>query len=339
MIPRSTTIPKTPSWQRQMACSFTRLSALLEWLDLDRDELPYQCEDSADFPLRVTRDFASRMRKGDAYDPLLLQILPLHQESLVAEGFSLDPVGDMNAAVSQGILQKYNGRALLITTAACAIHCRYCFRRHFPYQQQHLEQSLGDQTLEKLNAPDISEIILSGGDPLTLNDLRLAQMLSRLKQLPYLKRLRIHTRMPVILPSRVTPELVEMLRNFPLPVTTVLHINHPNELDESVATALQQLRLSNTHILNQAVLLKGINDSPEILKELCERGFDMGILPYYVHQLDRVHGSAHFQVSAQRALELEKQLREQLPGYLLPKFVTEIAGEESKMPIGEVLGG
>ncbi|MBG7602848.1 MAG: EF-P beta-lysylation protein EpmB, partial [Gammaproteobacteria bacterium] len=327
MIPRSATIPKTPSWQQQMARSFTRLSTLLEWLDIDGAELPFRCDDSSSFPLRVTLDFASRMRMGDAGDPLLLQVLPQQQESAVVDGYSQDPVGDMNAAVSQGILQKYNGRALLITTAVCAIHCRYCFRRHFPYQQQHLEQQLCDQTLEKLNVPDISEIILSGGDPLTLNDQRLAQLLLQLKQLPYLKRLRIHTRMPVILPSRVTPELVEMLRNFPLPVTTVLHINHPNELDKSVATALHQLRQSDTHILNQAVLLKGINDSSEILKELCEKGFDMGILPYYVHQLDKVHGSAHFQVSRERALELEEQLRKQLPGYLLPKFVTEIEGK------------
>lgn len=317
-----------------MALSFSRLSTLLEWLDLDREKLPFLCDDSADFPLRVTRDFVSRIHKGDAYDPLLLQILPLQQESVVVDGYSLDPVGDINAAVTQGILQKYNGRALLITTAACAIHCRYCFRRHFPYQQQHIQQQLCDQTLKKLNDPNITEIILSGGDPLTLTDQRLAQLLSRLKQLPYLRRLRIHTRMPVILPSRVTPDLVNILRNFPLPVTTVLHINHPNELDESVATALHQLRRSNTHILNQAVLLKGINDSPETLKKLCEKGFHMGVLPYYVHQLDKVNGSAHFQVSAHRALELEAQLRKQLPGYLVPKFVTETAGEESKMPIG-----
>ena len=333
MIPRSTAIPKSPSWQGQLAQSFTKLPAFLEWLGLDRSELSYLCEDSTGFPFRVTREFASRIRKGDANDPLLLQILPLQQESIIADGFSLDPVGDTHAAVSQGVLQKYHGRALLITTAACAIHCRYCFRRHFPYQQQHLEKQLGKQTLEKLNAPEISEIILSGGDPLTLNDKRLAQLLMQLAQLPHLKRLRIHTRMPVILPSRVTSELVEMLRDFPLPVTTVLHINHPNELDESVASALRQLRQSDTHILNQAVLLKGINDSPEILRELCEKGFDMGILPYYVHQLDKVHGSAHFQVSTERALELEEQLRKQLPGYLLPKFVTEIAGEISKIPI------
>ncbi|MEA3302427.1 MAG: EF-P beta-lysylation protein EpmB [Pseudomonadota bacterium] len=334
MIPRSTAIPKSPSWQRQLARSFTRLPAFLEWLGLDRGELSHRCDDSADFPFRVTRDFASRIHKGDANDPLLLQVLPLQQESIVADGFSLDPVGDAQAAVSQGVLQKYNGRALLISTAACAIHCRYCFRRHFPYQQQHLEKQLSDETLEKLNTPDICEIILSGGDPLTLNDKRLAQLLLQLRQLPHLKRLRMHTRMPVILPSRVTPELVEMLRDFPLPVTTVLHINHPNELDESVASALRELRQSDTHILNQAVLLKGINDSPEILRELCEKGFDMGILPYYVHQLDRVHGSAHFQVSTERALELEEQLRKELPGYLLPKFVTEIAGKYSKIPLG-----
>jgi EF-P beta-lysylation protein EpmB len=335
MIPRSTAIPKSPSWQRQLAQSFTRLSTFLEWLGLDRSELSHLCDDSADFPFRVTRDFASRIHKGDANDPLLLQILPLQQESIVADGFSLDPVGDTHAAVSQGILQKYHGRALLITTAACAIHCRYCFRRHFPYQQQHLEKLLSDETLEKLNTPEISEIILSGGDPLTLNDKLLAQLLLQLTQLPHLKRLRMHTRMPVILPSRVTPELVGMLRDFPLPVTTVLHINHPNELDESVASALRQLHHGSRHILNQAVLLRGINDSPEILRQLCEKGFEMGILPYYVHQLDRVHGSAHFQVSKQRALKLETQLREQLPGYLVPKFVTEIAGKESKMPIGK----
>lgn len=317
-----------------MTRSFTRLSALLEWLEIDCDKLPFQCDNTSSFPLRVTLDFASRMRKGDARDPLLLQVLPLQQESAVVDGYSQDPVGDMNAAVSQGVLQKYDGRALLITTSACAIHCRYCFRRHFPYQQQHLEQRLCDQTLEKLSAPDITEIILSGGDPLTLNDQRLDRLMLQLKQLPYLKRLRIHTRMPVILPSRVTPELVELLRSFPLPVTTVLHINHPNELDESVAAAMHQLRHSDTHILNQVVLLKGVNDSPEILKELCEKGFDMGILPYYVHQLDKVHGSAHFQVCKEHALELEEQLRKQLPGYLAPRFVTEIAGEDSKMPVG-----
>ena len=318
-----------------MAHSFTRIPTLLEWLGLDSDKLPYQCDDCADFPLRVTLDFASRMRKGDASDPLLLQVLPLQQESAFVDEYSQDPVGDMDAAVSQGILQKYDGRILLITTPACAIHCRYCFRRHFPYQQQHLDQQLCNQILEKLNAPDIVEIILSGGDPLTLSDQRLAQLLSQLKQLSNLKRLRIHTRMPVILPSRVTPELVNMLQNFPLPVTTVLHINHPNELDESVATALHQLRHGNTHILNQAVLLKGINDSAETLKELCEKGFHMGILPYYVHQLDKVHGSAHFHVSREHALAIEEQLRKQLPGYLVPKFVTEIAGKESKMPIGK----
>ena len=333
MIPRSTAIPKNPSWQRQMSHSFSRLSTLLEWLDIDSDKLPFECDDTSSFPLKVTPDFASRMRMGDASDPLLLQVLPQQQESAVVDGYSQDPVGDKSAAVSQGVLQKYNGRALLITTAACAIHCRYCFRRHFPYQQQHLEQQLCAQTLEKLNVPDITEIILSGGDPLTLNDQRLAQLLLQLEQLPYLKRLRIHTRMPVILPSRVTPELVKMLQNFPLPVTIVLHINHPNELDNSVATALHQLSHSSTHILNQAVLLKGINDKSEVLKELCEKGFDMGVLPYYVHQLDKVHGSAHFQVSTERALELEEQLRKQLPGYLLPKFVTEIAGEYSKIPL------
>ena len=316
-----------------MALSFTRISTLLEWLDLDRVELPYQCDHSTDFPVRVTRDFASRMRKGDACDPLLLQVLPLQQELASAAGISLDPVGDIDAAVCRGVLQKYAGRALLITTPACAIHCRYCFRRHFPYQQQHLEQQLSDQTMRNLDPPDVTEIILSGGDPLMLSDGRLAKLLTRLRQLPNLKRLRMHTRMPVILPSRVTPELLEMLWDFPLPVTTVLHINHPNELDEHVNRVLQQLRLSNTQLLNQAVLLKGINDSTDVLKRLCEKGFHMGILPYYVHQLDKVQGSAHFRVSRRPALELEEQLRKQLPGYLTPKFVTEIAGKESKMPL------
>ncbi|MEN8214382.1 MAG: EF-P beta-lysylation protein EpmB [Pseudomonadota bacterium] len=333
MIPRSTAILKTPSWQQLLANSFTRVSALLEWLGIEPSECNLPSDEVQDFPLRVTREFASRMHKGDADDPLLLQVLPQQREMQAAAGYGLDPVGDLSAAVAPGMLRKYRGRALLITTPACAIHCRYCFRRHFPYQQQRLEQQLSAQTLASLDAPDISEIILSGGDPLMLGDRRLSQLLNQLQQLPHLKRLRIHTRMPVILPARVTPELVEMLAHFPLPVSMVLHVNHPNELDKSVDTALQQLRQSNTQLLNQAVLLKGINDSTAVLMRLCEKGFDSGILPYYVHQLDRVDGGAHFRVATQRARELQEQLRRELPGYLVPRFVTEIAGECSKTPL------
>jgi EF-P beta-lysylation protein EpmB len=334
MIPRSTPFPKSPSWRQQLGSAFTSVEALLKWLDLDPARLPYSCSHTSDFPFRVTRDFAARMHKGDAFDPLLLQVLPLQQESLAATGFVCDPVGDAQAAVTPGMLHKYHGRALLITTAACAIHCRYCFRRHFPYQQ-HLQQPISAETLEKLAADRVSEVILSGGDPLALSDQRLGVLFSQLWQLPDLKRLRVHTRMPVVLPSRVTPQLVELLRQSPLPVATVLHVNHPNELDDSVAAALRLLRQGASHLLNQAVLLRGINDSVETLAALCESGYETGILPYYVHLLDKVAGSAHFAVSRRRAVALEAELRNRLPGYLVPRFVTEIPGAKAKLPLAK----
>lgn len=332
MIPRSTPFPKSPTWRQQLGSAFTSVVALLKWLDLDPARLPYSCNDTSDFPFRVTRDFAARMRKGDARDPLLLQVLPLQRESLASPGFVCDPVGEAQATVTAGMLHKYHGRALLITTAACAIHCRYCFRRHFPYRE-HLQQPVSAEILEKLASHRISEVILSGGDPLALSDQRLKLLFSQLWQLPNLKRLRVHTRMPVVLPSRVTPELVELLRQSPVPVATVLHINHPNELDDSVAASLQLLREGASTLLNQAVLLKGINDSAETLAALCERGYDMGILPYYVHLLDKVAGSAHFAVSGNSAIVLATELRKRLPGYLVPRFVTEIPGESAKLPL------
>ena len=332
MIPRSTPFPKSPSWRQQLGGAFTSVEALLKWLHLDPARLPYSCNDTPDFPFRVTREFAARMHKGDAFDPLLLQVLPLQQESLAAAGFVCDPVGDAQAAVTPGVLHKYHGRALLITTAACAIHCRYCFRRHFPYRQ-HLQQPISAETLEMLASHQVSEVILSGGDPLALSDQRLKLLFAQLWQLPDLERLRVHTRMPVVLPSRVTPELLGLLRQSPLPVATVLHVNHPNELDDSVAAALRLLRQGGAHLLNQAVLLKGINDSAETLAALCERGYEAGILPYYVHLLDKVAGSAHFAVSRRRAVELETELRNRLPGYLVPRFVTEIPAEKAKLPL------
>ncbi|MEJ2315519.1 MAG: EF-P beta-lysylation protein EpmB [Gammaproteobacteria bacterium] len=326
-------MPKIPHWQKQMATGFNRVADLLAWLEIEPASLENQIDPASYFPMKVPCAFAARMRKGDPHDPLLRQVLPLHVEKETVPGFISDPVGDLSASDGQGVIQKYHGRALLVTTGACAIHCRYCFRRHFPYQSHHIERILSPESIETLGHANIEEIILSGGDPLALSDSRLRVLIDSLGKLENLRRLRIHTRLPVVIPDRVTQRLIDMLVGFRHPVTVVLHINHPNEIDQQTEQACRRLLNSGIHLLNQAVLLKGVNDDAGVLEELCVKGFEAGILPYYVHQLDRVSGSAHFQVSSADALQLEEVLRNTLPGYLLPRFVTEIPGRKSKIPL------
>ena len=331
MITRTMEIPNIPDWQRQMATGFSRVADLLSWLEIEPASLEFLIDPESDFPMKVPYAYAARMRKGDPDDPLLRQVLPLDAEKEAVPGFISDPVGDLPASGGQGIIRKYHGRALLVTTGACAIHCRYCFRRHFPYQTHHIDRILSPESIQILNDASIEEIILSGGDPLALGDSRLRRLIESLGKLQNLRRLRIHTRLPVVIPDRVTQTLIDMLAGFPVPVTIVLHINHPNEIDLQTQQVCRRLFSSGIHLLNQAVLLKGINDDAGVLEELCIRGFEAGILPYYVHQLDRVSGSAHFLVSPADALWLEETLRKTLPGYLLPRFVTEVPGKESKI--------
>jgi EF-P beta-lysylation protein EpmB len=273
------------------------------------------------------------MRAGDPRDPLLRQVLPVVAETAVRGGYVDDPVGDLAAETAPGLLHKYRGRALLLVTGACAIHCRYCFRRAFPYGESVGSARL-DAAVDALAAqPDIDEVILSGGDPLSLRDDRLATLARRLAAIPHLRRLRVHTRLPVTIPSRVTPSLIDWLTGTRLQPVMVVHVNHPQELDASVADGLAGLRSAGVPLLNQAVLLRGVNDDQASLTALSTRLFEVGVLPYYLHLLDRVRGAAHFAVSARRARALLAGLRATLPGYLVPKLVREIAGQPSKTPL------
>lgn len=283
------------------------------------------------FPVFVTESFVSRMIPNDPKDPLLLQVLPGFQESLTVPGFTSDAVGDLQARIAPGLLQKYAGRALLIATGACAIHCRYCFRREYPYHEDPRTLNDWEPAIEQLSAdPSISEVILSGGDPLMLTDARLRTLCERLSQIPHIERLRFHSRLPVVLPSRVTPELLELLQQQRPQVIFVVHTNHAQEIDDSCARALSLLVRSGFPVLNQTVLLKEINDQTDVLERLSRRLTSLGVMPYYLHQLDRVTGTAHFEVPIETGKEIVAELARRLPGYAVPRYVHEIPGEPHK---------
>lgn len=330
-IPREPRAHPATSWQRALAEAVRNRDELLTLLELPPEPLPAATE----FPLLVPRSYVARMEPGNRQDPLLLQVLPESAEAVEVPGFGVDPLAELNQRTNAGLLQKYHGRALLITTGACAIHCRYCFRRHFPYDEGPRQLAEWEPTLQAIAAEEsVSEVILSGGDPLTLVDAKLAELIERLASIAHVRRLRIHTRLPVVLPNRVTPELIELLSRTRLQTVLVLHANHARELQADCAAAISELRAARLTMLNQAVLLKGINDSVTALAALSERSFELGVVPYYLHQLDRVAGAAHFEVSDAVGLSLMDELRKQLPGYLVPRFVREIPGELSKTPLG-----
>lgn len=288
----------------------------------------------AQFPLRVPRGFAARMRHGDPADPLLRQVLPLDEEDRIVAGFSHDAVGDMDARGGTGILHKYQGRALLVATGSCAVHCRYCFRRHFPYGEQTAAAGQWREALDYLAADaSIEEVLLSGGDPLSLSTAKLAEFTGALAGLGHVRRLRLHTRLPVVLPERVDAELLAWLAGLPQQVVVVIHANHGNEIDGAVGRALADLRQAGATLLNQAVLLRGVNDSVEAQAGLSEALFGAGVLPYYMHQLDRVAGTAHFEVPETESRALMDALAARLPGYLVPRLVREVAGAPSKQSL------
>jgi EF-P beta-lysylation protein EpmB len=283
------------------------------------------------FPLFVPLGYLARMRPGDPRDPLLRQILPLADELADVPGFAVDPVGDAAATCQPGLLHKYASRVLLVTTGTCAVHCRYCFRRHFAYDQS--PRSLADwqPALDKIAADNtIHEVILSGGDPLTIVDATLAQLVDQLAEIPHLLRLRIHTRLPIVIPERVTDRLIDVLRRTRLTPIMVVHANHANELDAHVAIALDKLADAGIVLLNQAVLLAGINDTVAAQSALCERLVNLRVMPYYLHQLDRVVGAAHFEVPIATGRQIIDELRALLPGYAVPRYVQEIAGATNK---------
>ena len=323
----------TPSgrWQQAWRDAVRDPRELLALLGLEGPNAPGACEA---FPLRVPRGFVARMRHGDPDDPLLRQVLPLDEELRPMPGFTLDAVGDAAARAGHGVIRKYQGRALLVATGSCAVHCRYCFRRHFPYAEETAAAGAwGEAVAVIAGDPGITEVILSGGDPLSLATHKLAELTDALAGVPHVRRLRIHTRLPVVLPERVDDTLTDWLRALRWPVTVVLHVNHANEFDASVDAAARRLRDAGATLLNQAVLLRGVNDSVDALADLSERGFEAGVLPYYLHQLDRVAGAAHFEVGDDRARRLHAALAARLPGYLVPKLVREVAGDPGKRPL------
>jgi EF-P beta-lysylation protein EpmB len=316
-----------------MAEAVRSVAELLALLDLPADAVD-AADDHAGFPLRVPRSYVARMRRGDARDPLLRQVLPAAAEWLPTAGFGIDPVGEAAARRAPGLLQKYAGRALLITTEACAIHCRYCFRRDYPYAEQVDPAGRWQQAIDTLATDHrIEELILSGGDPWSLSNARLEELVGQLRVLPHLRRLRIHTRQPIVLPARVDAGLADWLNRLPWPTIVVVHANHPAEIDAAVDAALRRIRATGATLLNQSVLLAGVNDDVDTLANLSERLFAAGALPYYLHLLDRVRGAAHFEVAEERALPLLAALATRLPGYLVPKLVRESAGEPAKRAV------
>ncbi|MDH5444850.1 MAG: EF-P beta-lysylation protein EpmB [Gammaproteobacteria bacterium] len=335
MITRIAGTWQTEDWQKSLAESIRDPVILLEQLQLPGSLLPAASKAASLFPLRVPWSYLRRIEKGNPADPLLLQVLPLHRElDTPPEGFSDDPVADLDASPVPGLIHKYTGRVLLITTGACAIHCRYCFRRHFPYGDSSSTPPNLPQILDYIRADDrIEEVILSGGDPFSLSNHRLQLLGQQLADIPHLKRLRIHSRLPIVLPERIDTGLLNWLSSLPLQTILVTHCNHAREIDEPVRHALSRLSQLGVTLLNQSVLLKGVNDTPETLSDLSRGLFSAGILPYYLHQLDKVKAAHHFEVSDQDAIGLIQTISHSLPGYLVPKLVRDIPGNASKQLI------
>lgn len=333
ITPSEDFLEQQTTWQQDMAQAMTDPVELLRTLNLPNSLLDKAQQAAKDFPLRLTRHYLSLIEHGNVDDPLLRQILPIQAELQPVPGYSKDPVGDAQASLGDGLLHKYAGRALLVTTGACAIHCRYCFRRHYPYANNSAIQHWEAMLQQLRDRPALDEIILSGGDPLTLSDSRLLELIQQIEAIPHVKRLRIHSRLPIVLPKRITHGLVDKLANSHLHSSLVVHCNHAQELSPALLAGLQQLQQAGVTLLNQSVLLAGVNDNLATLKALCEQLFAYGILPYYLHQLDPVQGAAHFAVDDQQAIQLHSTLRKQLPGYLLPRLVREITGESAKTPL------
>ena len=334
MVPRSPDSRQTSPWRQQLAEAITDPAELLRVLELPGALLPRARAAAKDFPLKVPASFVRKIRKGDPQDPLLRQILPLDDELREAPGFVADPVGDVAALKAPGLIHKYRDRVLLSATPACAVHCRYCFRRHFDYAGAGHGPDAWRAAADYVRArPEITELILSGGDPLSLSDGRLQTLTDAFLDIAHLKRLRIHTRQPVVLPGRVDAGLLDWLRDLPWDRAVVIHANHPAELDDEVAAVLAALKSTGVLLLNQSVVLRGVNDDVEVLEALSERLYACGALPYYLNGLDRVAGSAHFYVSDARVLELHARLRERLPGYLVPRPVRDVGRGGAKQPL------
>lgn len=324
-------IPGKALWQKSLINLVTDPEELWALLDLPKDLLPDAKRVAQLFPLKVTREFIARMIPNHLDDPLLKQVLPIGLEEKIVPNYVADPLKEQLAAKVPGLLHKYQSRVLLVFSGACAIHCRYCFRREFPYEEHRLNLKSWQPALDYIkNNSDIHEVIFSGGDPLVVRDAFLKEFLQQLKEIPHVRRLRIHSRLPIVLPSRITPELLDLFDSKRFQWVMVIHSNHAQELDDSVADAVAKCRQTGMTVLNQTVLLKGINNNVQTLKALSERLFEMGVLPYYLHLLDPVAGASHFDMDEREAVQLHQALQAQLPGYLVPKLVREEAGKLSK---------
>jgi len=321
------------NWQKEIAMSFSDPVLLLKYLELPAEDFTDDIKARQLFPMRVPRTFAAKMKKGDPLDPLFMQVFTSRKEFDPAPGYSTDPLEEQNNKQS-GILHKYHNRLLLLVRGGCAVNCRYCFRRHFPYSDNHLNKQQWQQALDYISAnPQIDEVIYSGGDPLMAKDEFLAWLTTQIEAIPHIKRLRIHTRLPVVIPSRITTELITWFSQSRLKPVMVLHVNHANEIDDALAVSMQKLKQAGVTLLNQAVLLKGINDTVDQQIALNEGLFEIGVMPYYLHVLDKVQGAEHFDLPDHKAKELMRELIKRQPGYLVPKLVREIGGQPGKTPL------
>ena len=319
------------AWRRDLAEAFRDPADLGRFLGLHPAIVAEAAASTAGFPFLVPRGFAARMQPGDPLDPILLQVWPRSAETRAVAGYSADPLTEAAFLTAPGLVHKYDGRALVLVTGGCAVNCRYCFRREFPYGESGATRRGVGQAVAAVAADEsLKEVILSGGDPLLVDDDVLAAIVERLDAIPHLRRLRIHSRLPVVLPSRIDDGFVAALAPSRLARVVVIHANHPAELDDAVATAVRRLVGLPAVVLNLAVLLRGVNDSPAVLAALSERLVEIGVVPYYLHLLDRVRGAAHFEVSEEDGRRLHRLLVETLPGYAVPRLVREIPGERSK---------
>ncbi|MBB74588.1 MAG: EF-P beta-lysylation protein EpmB [Planctomycetaceae bacterium] len=328
-VPASVTANE--DWQQALKSAVRDPDELIGRLRLPARYLAPARQAAREFPVFAPLDFIRRMEPGNPHDPLLRQVLPLGLESRLEKIDLEDPLEEASAIQVPGLLQKYAGRALLIASGTCAIHCRYCFRRHFPYQKTPRSLAAWQPALQMLaEDPSLEEILLSGGDPLTLVDSQLDALMSQIDRIEHVRRLRIHTRLPIVIPERVTKNLVANLKGKRMTTFVVVHANHSAEIDDGVGLALRRLLDEGITVLNQAVLLKGVNDSLDALVGLSRQLVNVGVLPYYLHQLDRVAGASHFEVPVTQGRQLVNAMRDRLPGYAVPRYVIEKPGGSSK---------
>ncbi|TEW56799.1 EF-P beta-lysylation protein EpmB [Psychromonas sp. RZ22] len=319
-----------PTWQKELAEAVKNPLQLLEILEIEQQNGLISQLARKQFPMLVPLPFIKKMQKGNINDPLLKQVLPILDEELIISGYTTDPLVEQNNQ-QKGLLHKYKSRVLIILKTGCAVNCRYCFRRHFPYAENSVNKSQIVEIISYIqNTPDVNEVILSGGDPLMCKDKQLFELITQLEALPQLTRLRIHTRLPVVIPSRITPDLVARLQQSRFKIVLVLHINHAQEVDQDFAQAMQLCHQAGIQLLNQSVLLKGVNNDVKSLVELSEALFSVNVLPYYLFLLDKVQGAAHFDIAEKQAQQLHQQMQIELPGYLVPRLSREIAGQQSK---------